>query len=223
MRLLTALSFMLVLLVGCSSENTPGTTGDQATEMETPNEATAFSETTVPANQKTPLPTRTQTTNENGKVIKDESISIEPHRIEIPSIGVDALVEQVGVIENGQMEVPESFETVGWYNEGPMPGERGNSVISGHVDSRNGPAVFFELKNLEAGDEIIVSNEAGESLTYVVDRIETYPEDESPVEAIFDYSFQSNLNLITCTGTFNRESRNYSDRLVVYSSLKKGE
>ncbi|MGD6781724.1 class F sortase [Sutcliffiella horikoshii] len=222
MRLLTTLSFMLLLLVGCSSGNTSGTTDDQATEMETPNaEATAASETAAPTNQKTPLPTRTQTTNVNGKVIKDESISIEPHRIEIPSIGVDALVEQVGVIENGQMGVPESFETVGWYNEGPMPGERGNSVISGHVDSRNGPAVFFELKNLEAGDEIIVSNADGESLTYVVDRIETYPEDESPVEAIFDYSFQSNLNLITCTGTFNRESRNYSDRLVVYSSLKK--
>lgn len=220
MKLLTALSIMLLLLVaGCSSENTAGS--EQASEMVAPNEATASSEAATPTNKKTPIPTRTQTTNENGKVIKDESISIEPHRIEIPSIEVGALVEQVGVIENGQMGVPESFETVGWYNEGPMPGERGNSVISGHVDSRNGPAVFFDLKNLEAGDEIIVSNKAGESLTYVVDRIETYPEDDSPVEAIFDYSFQSNLILITCTGTFNRESRNYSDRLVVYSSLKK--
>ncbi|WP_226683196.1 class F sortase [Sutcliffiella horikoshii] len=221
MRLLTALSFMLLLLIGCSAENNSETASEQASQVETTSETTASTETAAPANQKTPLPPRTQTTNENGKVIKDESISIEPHRIEIPSIGVDALVEQVGVIENGQMGVPESFETVGWYNEGPMPGERGNSVISGHVDSRNGPAVFFDLKNLEAGDEIIVSSADGESLTYVVDRIETYPENESPVEAIFDYSFQSNLNLITCTGTFNRESRNYSDRLVVYSSLKK--
>ncbi|KPB03238.1 class F sortase [Bacillus sp. CHD6a] len=222
MRLLTTLSFMLLLLVvGCSAENTPDTTAEQSTGIESTNETTASSETTAPTNKKIPIPTRTQTTNENGKVIKDESISIEPHRIEIPSIGVDALVEQVGVIENGQMGVPESFETVGWYNEGPMPGERGNSVISGHVDSRNGPAVFFNLKNLEVGDEIVVSNKEGEAITYVVDKIETYPEDESPVEAIFDYSFQSNLNLITCTGTFNRESRNYSDRLVVYSSLKK--
>ncbi|MGD6831028.1 class F sortase [Sutcliffiella halmapala] len=167
------------------------------------------------------MPTRTPSTNENGKVVKEERTIIEPHRIDISSIGVDAIVEQVGVIENGQMGVPESFETVGWYNQGHMPGERGNTVISGHVDSRNGPAVFFELKNLDTRDEIQVFNKEEESLTYVVDRIETYGEGEAPVDAIFDYSCQSNLNLITCTGTFDRSVREYSDRLVVYSSLKK--
>ncbi|MGM0838013.1 MAG: class F sortase [Bacillota bacterium] len=171
--------------------------------------------------EKTAIPTRTPSTNENGKVVKEERTTNEPHRIVISSIGVDATVEQVGVIENGQMGVPESFETVGWYNQGPMPGVRGNTVISGHVDSRNGPAAFFELKNLEPGDEIQVFNKEEESLTYVVDRIETYGEGEAPVDAIFDYSFQSNLNLITCIGTFDRSVREYSDRLVVYSSLKR--
>lgn len=174
-----------------------------------------------PGKRKTAIPTRTPSTNENGKVVKEERTIIEPHRIDISSIGVDAIVEQVGVIENGQMGVPESFETVGWYNQGHMPGERGNTVISGHVDSRNGPAVFFELKNLDTRDEIQVFNKEEESLTYVVDRIETYGEGEAPVDAIFDYSCQSNLNLITCTGTFDRSVREYSDRLVVYSSLKK--
>ncbi|MFE7062002.1 class F sortase [Sutcliffiella sp. NPDC057660] len=96
-----------------------------------------------------------------------------------------------------------------------MPEDRGN------VDSRNCHAILFVLKNLKSRDEIQMFNNEEESLTYVVDRIETYGKGEAPVDAIFDYSFQSNLNLITCTGTFDRSVREYSDRLVVYSSLKK--
>lgn len=218
MKHLIIISTMLLLLAGCSSAND---TANNTNQKETQKTETATTEAAAPEKEKTAIPTRTPSTNENGKVVKEQRTTIEPHRIVISSIGVDAIVEQVGVIENGQMGVPESFETVGWYNQGPMPGERGNTVISGHVDSRNGPAVFFELKNLEPGDEIQVFNKEGDSLTYVVDRIETYPEGEAPVDAIFDYSFQSNLNLITCTGTFDRSVREYSDRLVVYSSLKK--
>lgn len=218
MKHLIVVSILLLLLAGCSSAND---TANNANQKETQKTETASMEAAAPEKEKTSIPTRTPSTNENGKVVKEERTIIEPHRIVIPAIGVDAIVEQVGVIENGQMGVPESFETVGWYSEGPMPGERGNTVISGHVDSRNGPAVFFELKNLEPGDEIQVFNKEEESLTYVVDLIETYGEGEAPVDAIFDYSFQSNLNLITCTGTFDRSVREYSDRLVVYSSLKK--
>ncbi|WP_223701617.1 class F sortase [Sutcliffiella deserti] len=218
MKQLIILTTTLLLLVGCSSAND---TANKTNQEQTKQPETATTEAATPKQEKASTPIRTPSTNVNGKVVKEERTTIKPYRLVIPAIDVDARVEQVGVIENGQMGVPESFETVGWYNEGPLLGERGNTVISGHVDSRNGPAVFFELKDLKPGDEIQVYNDKEVSLTYIVERIETYAEGEAPVEAIFDYSFQSNLILITCTGTFDRSVREYSDRLVVYSSLKK--
>lgn len=218
MKLLFILTSLVLFLISCSSIPE---SSDRDNKGESLEEAIIPMETAISINNKTTSSPRTPTKYENGKVIKEEVFSIDPYRIVIPTINVDAMIEQVGTIENGEMGVPDSFETVGWYNEGPMPGKRGNSVFSGHVDSKNGPAVFYELKDLGPGDEIYVYNKAGDSLTFVVEAIEIYPEDDSPVSAIFDYSYQSKLNLITCTGTFDRSTRNYSDRLVVYSSLAK--
>ena len=40
---------------------------------------------------------------------------------------------------------------------------------------------------------------------------------------VFGYSYRSNLNLITCTGDFNREKGTHEERLVVYTELAKVE
>ena len=42
-----------------------------------------------------------------------------------------------------------------------MPGSVGNSVIVGHVDTYVGPAVFYNLYQLAAGDAIDVETGAG--------------------------------------------------------------
>jgi LPXTG-site transpeptidase (sortase) family protein len=157
----------------------------------------------------------------NGKVIKESRESIMPSRIQIPKLNVDAKIETVGLLDNGQMGVPASFETVGWYENGPKPGERGNAVFAGHVDSKKGPAVFFYLKKLKEGDEVIVFDKKGKSLTFMVKDVKNYPTELSPVDEIFDYSYQSHLNLITCTGVYNRKTGNHSERLVVYTILKR--
>ncbi|MGM0852354.1 MAG: class F sortase [Bacillota bacterium] len=47
------------------------------------------------------------------------------------------------------MAVTESFEKTGWYQGGYKPGESGNAVIGGHVDSRNGPAIFIILTSFQ--------------------------------------------------------------------------
>ncbi|WP_114571951.1 class F sortase [Exiguobacterium flavidum] len=167
-------------------------------------------------------PSRAKTTaSSEGRVIKENRVSIEPSRIEIPSLDVDAKIEEAGLLANGQMEDPKSPETVGWYANGTKPGERGNAVLAGHVDSKTGPAVFFDLQKLNKGDEIIVSDEEGERLTFVVEEKKKYRAELSPIEDIFDYSYQSHLNLITCTGVFDQETKNYDERLVVYTTLQK--
>jgi len=153
-------------------------------------------------------------------IIKDERSGIVPTTIEIPAIDLSAPVEAVGLKENGEMAVTESFEKTGWYEGGYKPGEPGNAVIGGHVDSRNGPAIFYNLNKLSKGDEIIVKNKDGEDRTFVVTDMKEYPWDDAPLQSIFGYSHASTLNLITCTGDFDRSSRNYSKRLVVYTELK---
>ncbi|MGM0751982.1 MAG: class F sortase [Bacillota bacterium] len=153
-------------------------------------------------------------------IIKDERSGIVPTTIEIPAIDLSAPIEAVGLKENGEMAVTESFEKTGWYEGGYKPGEPGNAVIGGHVDSRNGPAIFYNLNKLSKGDEIIVKNKEGEDRTFVVMDMKEYPWDDAPLQSIFGYSHASTLNLITCTGDFDRSSRNYSKRLVVYTELK---
>ncbi|MEI2665319.1 class F sortase [Rossellomorea sp. LJF3] len=153
-------------------------------------------------------------------IIKDERSGIVPAALEIPAIDVSTSIEAVGLKENGEMAVTESFETTAWYEGGYKPGEPGNAVIGGHVDSRNGPAVFYKLNKLSKGDEIIVKNKEGEKRTFVVIEKKEYPWDDAPLKSIFGYSPASSLNLITCTGDFDHSARNYSKRLVVYTELK---
>lgn len=154
------------------------------------------------------------------KLIKDERQGITPARLQIPAINVDARVAPSGLLENGDMDVPNDVVSTGWFENGYMPGEPGNSVIAGHVDGQNGPAVFYDIGQLKKGDEVVVTSEDGEKLTFIVERLEVYPFDDSPLREIFGFSNGSHLNLITCTGEYNRNGDYYEDRLVVFTTLK---
>jgi sortase A len=147
----------------------------------------------------------------------------KPVGLEIPSVGVGGPVEKVGILDNGQMGVPDSAEGIGWFEPGVKPGEQGNAVMAGHVDSHSGPAVFYELKEMEAGDEVHVTDEEGGTLTFKVTKVAKYDRREAPIEDIFGSSEGRHLNLITCTGTFNQEYGTHDDRLVVYTQLVEDE
>lgn len=141
-----------------------------------------------------------------------------PRKILIPKIGVNAAVESVGLDAQGRMDVPKLDENTAWYNLGYKAGENGSAVIAGHFDNKfGGPAVFYNLSDLEAGDEIIVIDNLGNEYTFVVSGKKLYGFDQLPLEQIFASSGKARLNLITCDGAFDRATKNYSQRLVVYS------
>lgn len=142
-----------------------------------------------------------------------------PVRIVIPRLKIDADVEHVGLAPDGSMDVPQRFDTVGWYKLGARPGELGNAVLAGHLDSKTGPAIFWRLKELQPGDEIIVTGDDGKDRHFVVRELENYPYDRAPLERIFGPTESVGLNLITCIGTFDRRAQNYDQRLVVYTTL----
>ncbi|USG65286.1 sortase [Brevibacillus ruminantium] len=142
-------------------------------------------------------------------------------KIRIPAIRLQTAIEKVGVLANGQMGVPKSFDKVGILAPWTNPGELGSAVIAGHFDHYTGPAVFYRLRDLKAGDEIIVSDPKGSSLTFQVTRVESFKTSEAPVEEIFSQSKGAHLNLITCSGKYNRKTGEHEKRLVVFSKLAK--
>jgi sortase (surface protein transpeptidase) len=143
-----------------------------------------------------------------------------PQRLVIPSIGVDAAVESVGLEADGGMGAPRSPGNVAWYNLGVAPGRQGNAVMAGHLDDRQGkPAVFWSLDKLQIGQEILVVDGQGSTFKYQVSEVASYRTGTTPIPYVFGATGATRLNLITCTGTWNRDVRLYSHRLVVFADL----
>jgi hypothetical protein len=132
------------------------------------------------------------------------------------SVQVDAPVEYVGLTPERAMETPDGWWNVGWYELGPRPGEVGNAVLAGHLDSTTGPAVFWDLAKLQIGDKVSVTDEFGDTIRFVVRRMEVYGATDAPLNLIFGPTEGAHLNLITCQGTF-QGSAGYDSRLVVFT------
>jgi len=169
----------------------------------------AVEPTTVPATAPNPTPSPDST-------IADLPTGIEPTRIVIAAIGVDAPIIRLDI--RGEPEVPEDFADVGWYHQTRLPGEIGPAVVAGHIDSQSGPAVFYRLNELTNGDEITVSDSTSESRTFAVTSSGQYSKDALPAEVFGFGGPNPELRLITCGGTFDAESGHYRDNFVVYAS-----
>lgn len=145
-------------------------------------------------------------------------------RLQIPAIGVNALIENVGVNSDGTLAVPakgtpNEWTNVGWYQGGPVPGQHGSSVIDGHLDRPGGsPAVFWNLKNLHLGDLITVTGPKG-TTHFKVMLMMWYSPTNAPLKAIFSNTSGTYLNLITCAGTWIPAQHQTTLRLVVYTTL----
>lgn len=146
----------------------------------------------------------------------------EPRRLLIPAIEVDAPIEKVGILVNGDLATPRQhpWEGVGWYAAGSSPGERGSAVLNGHLDRPGGdPAVFWRLRELHPGDRVLVTDAQGKTWRFHVLRIASYRPEEAPVQAIFADRSGTYLNLITCAGDWIPAQRQTTLRLVVYTVL----
>lgn len=163
-----------------------------------------------------PSPTASPTTPEEPATPPPVEIA-DPGQVRIPAIDVDATLIDLGLQPDGSMEVPD-FGLAGWYDEGPRPGEDGPAVVAAHVDSRQGPDVFFRLRDLAAGDEVTVTDENGQEHTFTVERIEQHDKDALPDDAIWGPTDGPALRLITCGGVFDAASGHYRDNIIVFAT-----
>ncbi len=147
----------------------------------------------------------------------------DPIRLRIPDIYIDTNFVQLGLADDGSIEVPKGYTEIGWYENGPTPGELGPAVVLGHVDSYKGPGVFIYLGQLTPGDYIYVDRADGTTATFRVTELERYDRDAFPTEKVYGNIDHAGLRLITCSGTFNKHSLEYNRVLVVYAALVEEE
>jgi len=144
-----------------------------------------------------------------------------PTKVYIPKMGITAEIESVGLALDGRMDVTKDVYNVGWYMYGPKPGQVGSAVMTGHFDTPTGaPSVFYNLYKLKPGDEFSVQDDLGTVRQFVVEKSVIHPDDNFPIDEVFSQNDAARLNLITCMGTFDKATKTYSHRLVVYSKLK---
>jgi sortase (surface protein transpeptidase) len=145
-------------------------------------------------------------------------------RLKIPAIGVDTGLQRLGREQDGTVEVPtgpREWEEAGWYEGGTRPGDPGSAVILGHVDSRrDGPAVFFRLRELRRGDQIKVVRADGSTVRFSVDRTEQYPKSRFPTDDVYYPTLTPELRLVTCGGEFDTSIGHYKSNVIVFATLR---
>ncbi|WP_250550513.1 class F sortase [Pseudonocardia sp. H11422] len=142
-----------------------------------------------------------------------------PVELRIPAIGLSVPVTELGLNPDQTVEVPTDFQKPGWYRLGTAPGQLGSAVILGHVDSYRGPAVFFQLRSLKAGDTVEVTLADRAIARFTVTEVATYPKSEFPAQRVYGGQGTSELVLVTCGGEFDRQARSYRSNVVAYTSL----
>lgn len=145
-----------------------------------------------------------------------------PVSLAIPAIGVHAAVLRLGTNPDGTMQVPSlgtQSGAVAWYKYSPTPGQTGASVIEGHVDSYQGPAVFFRLGALRPGNRVDVRLADGVTAVFRVTGVRRYLKSRFPAKAIYAGPGYAALRLITCGGLFDYRTGHYLSSTVVFASL----
>ncbi len=145
-----------------------------------------------------------------------------PVSVDIPAIGVNSRLLRLGVNSDGTMQVPSlvsSADEAAWYKYSTTPGHIGASVIEGHVDSYQGPAVFFRLGALRPGDTVDVQLADGITAIFRVTGVRQYLKTDFPAQDIYGQTNYAALRLITCGGAFDYATGHYLSSVIVFASL----
>jgi LPXTG-site transpeptidase (sortase) family protein len=125
---------------------------------------------------------------------------------------VDSAVVKVG-IENGEYQVPNW--QVGHHVDSSYPGEPGNSIFNGHLETISAGRVFSRLNELQVGDMIYVHT-ASHQLDWVVQETRTV----SGTDTSFILPTEdTQITLYTCAGKFNPLTRQYTHKLVLIGKI----
>ncbi|WP_405799072.1 class F sortase [Streptomyces sp. NBC_01506] len=147
----------------------------------------------------------------------------DPRRVEVPSVGIKAPIVSRGLDVTGAVEPPPYEEpgTVGWYDSGARPGATGTALLVGHVDTQTEPAVFYGLSAARPGEKVRVTRADDSVAEFTIDDVKVYSREKFDARKVYGSHEpdRAELRLITCGGTFDRESGTYTANVVVSAYL----
>lgn len=143
-----------------------------------------------------------------------------PLKIAVPAIFIQAPVTGLELDRKGHLGAPPMSKPkeVGWYRNGPSPGDAGTALIVGHRDTETGPAIFLNLNALHRGDTVKVTRADRRTAVFTVDEVKTYTKDKFPDDKVYGDTGRPELRLMTCGGRFNKKN-GYSANVVVFAHL----
>jgi len=146
----------------------------------------------------------------------------EPRALRIPSLGVYARIKSLGETPEGAVAAPRNLNDVGWYDGSARPGNsRGSSLLLGHVSGWTADGVFKHIDKLDAGTIFEVEKGNGTKVKYQVTKSKSIPVDSLDMGKILtpEVSGEHDLKLMTCSGKYNRDTKLYEERFVVYAKI----
>jgi hypothetical protein len=136
--------------------------------------------------------------------------------LDVPRLRINrSSLTELGVDAAGVLVPPASVAVAGWFTGSAVPGEVGPTVIAGHVDSYEGPGIFYRLDTLRPGDLVAVGRSDGVTVRYRVTDVESVPKDAFPTRQVYGPTPGPELRLITCGGDFDHTARRYLSNVVV--------
>ncbi|GAA2771720.1 class F sortase [Streptomyces rameus] len=141
-------------------------------------------------------------------------------RVRIPAIHVDAPVVPVGLDADGWVAAPppDNPNLAGWFTGAVSPGEKGTAVVVGHVDNKQGPAVFYGLGALKKGNQIAVVRQDGRTAVFEIYGVEVFEKSNFPGDRVYGSKGTPELRVITCGGGFSKQN-GYDGNVVVFARL----
>lgn len=146
-----------------------------------------------------------------------------PTVLRVPKIGVVSNLEPMCLNPDGSVQVPPTSapELTGWFALHPRPGDIGSAVLISHVDGDGRLGSGHDINKMKAGDKIYVARADGSTVTFAVTKVATYTKDNFPSRTIYGPTKGPELRWISCTGPFDKATRQYKDNIVAFAKLVK--
>jgi sortase (surface protein transpeptidase) len=158
-------------------------------------------------------------------------VPLVPAALSVPSIGVQAPVEQRGTVEytnpfTGQQVagygVPEDMAATSWWSDGPEPGSGQMAVVLGHDVPGDAPGVFDRLDEVQVGDPVVLTGADGAQLQLQVVAAPLTGLDKSTSalsDALNGHPEGADVALVTCGGQYDESAGASEQNVVVFASV----
>ena len=161
----------------------------------------------------------TVSTDEPSEQLPPKSYSVpadKPLSIQLPTVKAEGFIQQVGADKDNRMVVPNNVHMAGWYTGSPLPGNDGLSIIDGHVHGLYAKGIFYNIGKLKADDKFSVTFGDKSVKNFKVKKVQTTTVEEANTALyVRDNSIAKQLNLITCGGKFDKDTKTYDARVIV--------